>query len=65
MSNNNAINREVKPEPAPNGSVTPPAFTSKESGQNINQKCVSNTHMSNRRRQRYGLDLLRFLPEQR
>lgn len=45
MNNNNAINREVKPEPAPNGSATPPAFTSKESGQNINQKCVSNTHM--------------------
>lgn len=45
MNNNNAINREVKPEPAPNSSATPPAFTSKESGQNINQKCVSNTHM--------------------
>lgn len=45
MNNNNAINREVKPEPAPNSSVTPPAFTSKESGQNINQICVSNTHM--------------------
>lgn len=43
--NNNAINREVKPEPAPNSSVTPPAFTSKESGQNVNQICVSNTHM--------------------
>lgn len=43
--NNNAINREVKPEPAPNSSVTPPAFTSKESGQNINQICVSNTNM--------------------
>lgn len=45
MNNNNAINREVKPEPAPNGSATPPAFTSKESGQNVNQICVSNTHM--------------------
>lgn len=45
MNNNNAINREVKPEAAPNGSATPPAFTSKESGQNVNQICVSNTHM--------------------
>ena len=25
MNNNNAINREVKPEAAPNGSATPPA----------------------------------------
>ena len=45
MNNNNAINREVKPETAPNSSATPPAFTSKESGQNVNQICVSNTHM--------------------
>lgn len=43
--NNNAINREVKPEPAPNSSVTPPAFANGKSDQNINQKCVSNIYM--------------------
>ena len=45
MNNNNAINREVKPEPVPNSSATPPAFANGKSDQNINQKCVSNIYM--------------------
>jgi len=45
MNNNNAINREVKPEPVPNSSATPPAFANGKSNQNINQKCVSNIYM--------------------
>lgn len=61
MNNNNAINREVEPEAAPNGSATPPAFTSKESGQNINQKCVSNTpHCRMRYSRIYSLAFPRF-----
>ena len=41
MNNNNAINREVKPEPVPNSSATPPAFANGKSDQNINQNSIT------------------------